>query len=191
MGEMTEVPMVHAPDRKTWRAWLARNHNKEKKVGLISHKKHTGKPFLKHKEAMEEAICFGWIDTTIHRLDEDRFIRYFCRRSKNSKWSVATLSYGKDLIKRGMMTPIGIQFYKEGKKKKAFDHHIPKNPDMPIELKKELSKDTQALNNFNAFAPSYKRMYFRWILHAKLPETQMKRIKIVAQRAREGKKNFT
>ena len=187
---MMKVPTVHAPDRKSWRAWLAKNHDKENKVGLISHKRHTGKPALTHKESMEEAICFGWIDTTIKRLDEERFIRYFSKRSKNSKWSMATLSYGKDLIKRKLMTPIGLQYYKEGVKKKAFDHHIPKNPEMPLELKAELEKDQIAKENFNNFAPSYKRMYFRWILHAKLSETQMKRIKVVVQRAKENKKNF-
>ena len=184
------VKKIHAPDRKTWRAWLEKNHDKEKKVGLISHKRHTGKPALTHKESMEEAIFFGWIDTTIKRLDEDRYLRYFCRRSKNSKWSLATLSYGKDLIKRKLMHPVGLQFYKQGVLKKAFDHHIPKNPEMPEMLKSELEKDPKALSNFNNFAPSYKRMYFRWILHAKLPATQMKRINEVVQRAKDNKKNF-
>lgn len=185
-----EVPLIHAADRKTWRAWLKNNHLREKKVGLISYKRHTGKPALTHKESMEEAICFGWIDTTIKKLDEDRYLRYFCKRSKNSKWSLATLSYGKDLIKRKLMTPIGLQFYLEGKKKKAFDHHIPRNPDMPKMLRLELEKDKKALDNFNNFTPSYKRMYFRWILHAKLPITQMKRIKVVVQRAKDNKKSF-
>ena len=184
------VKTFHASSRKEWRAWLSKNHSKENKVGLISYKKHTGKPALTHKESMEEAICFGWIDTTIKRLDEKRYLRYFSRRSKNSKWSLATLSYGKDLINRKLMTSHGLKFYKEGVKKKAFDHHIPKNPEIPLELKKELEKNIIALKNFNNFAPSYKKMYFRWILHAKLPETQMKRIKIIVQKAKDNRKNF-
>ena len=76
---------------------------------------------------MEEAICFGWIDTTIKRLDEDTYLRHFSRRNKNSKWSDNTLGYAKQLIKEKKMTPIGLEFYKEGLKKPTHDHGIPKN----------------------------------------------------------------
>lgn len=176
--------------RKDFRSWLSKNHDKETRVELIIYKKHTGIPSPSHKELMEEAICFGWIDTTIKRLDADRYIRTFARRNKNSKWSDNTLSYGKDLIKRKLMTPIGLKFYLEGKSRPTHDAEIPKNPDMPQELKQALSKDPLAKTNFENFPPSTKRMLYRWFLTAKLPETKKKRIKQIIANAKIKKKDI-
>ena len=105
---------IYFPGVKEWRDWLSKNHDKVKNVSILCYKKHTGKPGMTHKEAMHEAICFGWIDTTIKSLDEDRYIRRFVRRGKNANWSKNTLGYAKDLIKSRKMTPHGLKFYKEG-----------------------------------------------------------------------------
>ncbi len=83
-------------DRNDFRKWLEENHNKETKVGIILHKRHTGKPAPTHRELIEEAICFGWIDTIIKKLDDDRYLRNFSRRNNNSKWSDNTLGYAKN-----------------------------------------------------------------------------------------------
>lgn len=185
---MTEEKMIYCKDRAEWRAWLEKNHLKESKISLLKHKKHTGKPSLSHKESMEEAICFGWIDTTLKRLDEDRYVRRFARRGKNSKWSTNTLSYAKKLAKDGKMSPVGMQFYKEGLKKPTLDFGIAKNPATPQDLKDALAKDAVAAKNFALLAPSYRRVYLRWIEKAKRRETRMKRIAIVVQRSRENKR---
>jgi len=183
MKKTSDTKLIYAENAKEWRAWLAKNHNKEKKIGLIKYKKHTGKPSLTHKESMDEAICFGWIDTTIKRLDEDRYIRHFARRSKNSRWSYATLGYAKRLIKEKKMTPAGLHFYKEGLKKPTHDFGLSKNPEVPESLRKELEKNKQAKKNFNNFTLSYKRTYLRWIERAKRPGTKDKRIKEVVKMA--------
>jgi len=161
-----------------FRKWLAKNHDKEKKIGLVIHKKHTlrGKNAPSHRELMNEAICFGWIDTTLRRLDEDRYVRFFARRSKDSTWSYNTLGYAKQLIKERRMTPHGLHFYKEGLKKKPHDHGIPHTPKVPEEMKKLLNKNKTAKMRFEELAPSIKRTYLRWIFRAKRPETKMKRI---------------
>src|SRR3989344_889744 len=130
--------------KEEFRKWLSKNHKKENKVAVIIHKRHTGKSAPSHREVMEEAICFGWIDTTIKRLDEDKFIRHFARRSKNSRWSYATLGYAKRLIKEKKMTPAGLHFYKEGLKKPTHDFGLSKNPEVPESLRKELEKNKQA-----------------------------------------------
>ncbi len=187
---MEEVKNIYFNNRNEWRKWLEKNHKKEKKINLIKYKKHTGKPSLSHKESMEEAICSGWIDTTVKKLDEDRYRRTFVRRSKNSRWSSATLGYAKQLIKEGKMSPEGLRFYKEGLTKPTIDHNLPRNPDTPLDLKKELEKHPNALDNFNNFAPSYKRTYIYWLEGAKRPETRAKRIAIILKRALENKKNF-
>ena len=108
---------------------------------MVLHKKHTGKPAPTHRELIEEAICFGWIDTTIKRIDDDRFLRNFSRRSKNSKWSDNTLRYAKQLAKQGKMTAVGLDFYREGLKRPTHDHGVPKNPSMPLELKQGSSPE--------------------------------------------------
>ncbi len=180
--------LVYLKTGMEWRDWLSKNHDKEKKVYLIKYKKHTGKPTLTNREAMGEAICFGWIDTTINRIDDEKYSQCFVKRTEKSRWSNNTLSYAKRLIKEGKMTPAGLKMYKLGLKKPVIDHNLPKNPIPPSDLMIELEKNKTALNNFNNFAPSYKRFYIYWIEHAKRQETRNKRIKEVFNRSLENKK---
>lgn len=185
-----EVPRITAYKRGDFRAWLKKNGKRQRRVAVILHKKHTGKSAPTHRELIEEAICFGWIDTTIKRLDEDTFMRNFAKRSEKSKWSNNTLGYAKQLMKDGRMSAEGLYFYKLGLKKPTHDHGIPKNPDMPSGLERALSENKQVKENFELFPPSTKRMYYRWILQAKLSETRKKRIKRVFDAARLGNKNI-
>ncbi|MCF7872465.1 YdeI/OmpD-associated family protein [Candidatus Woesearchaeota archaeon] len=160
-----------------WRNWLEKNHQKEDKVFLIKYKKHTGKKILSNADTMKEAICFGWIDTTTKRLDEKRFQICYVKRNSNSKWSYNTLKYGEELIKEGRMSSFGLKMYKEGLKKKPHDYGIPKNPEMPSELKKALEKNKRAREKYEKLAPSTKKLHYRMILRAKRPETKEKRVK--------------
>lgn len=176
--------------RSDFREWLKKNHSKEKKVAVILNKKHTGIPSPSHRELMEEAICFGWIDTTAKRLDENQFIRYFSIRNKNSKWSDNTLGYAKQLIKEKKMTPIGMKFYKEGLSKPTLDHGISKNPRIPDEISKTLKRNKHALKNWESFPPSYKKFIYRWFLSAKMDETKVKRIKKILESSRQNQRVF-
>lgn len=169
---MDQITVYKAED---FRKWLKKHHAKESKVAVVVHKRHTGKPFPSHRELMEEAICYGWIDTTIKRIDEDTFLRYFSKRSDKSRWSDNTLSYAKRLLKEGKMSELGLHYYKLGLARPTHDHGIPKNPDMPEELKKELSK-LKLLDKFEKLAPSMKRTYYRWFLRAKQEATKGKRV---------------
>ena len=182
--------MIYFPTTKEWRAWLSENHDKCKNMAVICYKKHTGKPSPSHKEFMHEAICFGWIDTTIKKLDEDRYIRRFARRSKNSKWSYNTLGYAKQLVKEKRMAPPGMAFYKEGLKKKPHDHGIPHTPDMPKELKDELKKNKKMKEKFDNLSNSQKRNYLRWLFRAKMPETKKKRAKQIIKNLKEDKRGW-
>lgn len=179
---------ITAYSAKEFRAWLHKNHAKETKLAVIVHKKHTGKGAPTHREMIEEAICYGWIDTTIKRIDEDTFIRHFSRRTEKSKWSDNTLSYAKKLLKEGKMTPAGLHYYKLGKKRPTHDHGIPKNPDMPEELKKALAKNVAAKRTVESYPPSTKRMLYRWILRGKQAPTREKRVKQVIASATKGKR---
>jgi len=172
-----------------FRRWLAKNHKKEHKLAVVVHKKHTGKSFPTHREMIEEAICFGWIDTTIKRLDEDTFLRHFSRRTEKSKWSDNTLSYAARLVKEGKMSAEGMRFYEMGKAKPTHDYGIPKNPDMPAELKKALAKNAKAKNAVEAYPPSTKRALYRWILRGKQAATREKTVKKIVASALTSKKH--
>jgi len=184
------IKTIYAKNPKEWRNWLLKNHKKEDKVNLIKYRKHTGKPSVTSKEAMGEAICFGWIDTTMKRLDDERYMQRFSKRNKNSRWSRNTLRYSKELIKKRKMTKAGLEAYKKGLKKKPLDHDRKKNPKTPEDLIKELNKkkNKKAKENFEKFSKSNKRYYLWWIESAKRPETRAKRIKEVVERAKENKR---
>jgi len=166
----------YAKNLDDWRNWLNKNHLKEDKILLIKDKKHTGKPIIHNMDSMKTAICFGWIDTTTKRIDENQYAITYVKRNKNSKWSINTLSYGKELLEKGLMSEFGIKMYYEGLAKKPHDLGIPRNPRMPKEMKKSLIK-IDKLDKFLKLAPSVKRMYFRMYLRAKRPETKEKFVK--------------
>ncbi len=186
----TTLQTITVFNKNDFRKWLKKYHKKESKVAVIVHKRHTGKPAPTHHELIEEAICFGWIDTTIKRLDEDTFLRNFSKRNHNSKWSDNTLRYARELIKKGLMAEEGMKFYTLGAAKPTHDHGIPKNPDMPPELIRALSKNKKAKENFDKFPPSAKKTFYRWLLRAKLPETRNKRVGQIVGSAQSKNKNF-
>jgi len=172
-----DLEQITAYTAKDFRDWLAKNHDSQTKVQVIVYKRHTQKSSPSHRQLMEEAICYGWIDTTLKRIDDDRYIRNFSRRNKNSRWSNNTLGYAKELIQSGRMTEAGLHFYNEGRQKPTHDHGIPKNPEMPEQLKNALLKNKQKKAKFEKLAPSTKKMIYRQFLTAKRPETKIKRIK--------------
>lgn len=137
---------------------------------------------------MEEAICFGWIDTIIKSVDKNTYARCFVRRTSKGRWSDATLKYAKELINQKKMTSEGLRAYKNGLKKPSLDFGIAKNPEPQKDLIEALQKEARALEYFNNLAPSYKRYYARSIERAKRPETRKKRIEAVVQRCARQKK---
>ncbi len=175
MSDIKEVIVLKLSD---FTKWLKKNHIKENKVAVIRYKKHTGKTSPSSMELMHEAICFGWIDTTSHRVDEDKYKVIYSKRTKNSRWSDNTVAYAKKLIKEKRMRMQGLYFYKDGLKKPTHDFGIPKNPDIPKELEQELNKKENKIlkEKYEKLAPSMKKMQHRFILRAKLPETKQKRI---------------
>ncbi|MCB9359059.1 YdeI/OmpD-associated family protein [Candidatus Woesearchaeota archaeon] len=178
-----ETPEIYAGTSKEWREWLRKNHRKENKVYLIKYKKHTGKPSLNNNEAMDDAICFGWIDTTVKRLDDERYRQCFMRRTSKSRWSKNTIARAKRMIAAKKMSAFGLKMYKEGLTKPTIDHNLPRDPATPVELKKALGKD---LKKFEALSPSAKRLHIYMVLKAVRPETKQKRIKEIVSVIRKN-----
>ena len=185
---LSKVKEITVKTQKQWRDWLKKNHLTEDKVFLISYKKHTGKKFITHREQMNEAICFGWIDTTIKKIDEDQYGRYLVKRKETANWSKNTLSYGAELLKAKKMSAYGKKMYLLGLKAGPLDADIPDNPIMPKELKLALSKNKKAKETFKAYSPSAQKGFLRWIYRAKREETKAKRILAIFEAAKKGEK---
>ena len=186
---MVDKP-IYFKSIKEWRAWLIKNHLKKDKVTIIRYKKHTGKKSPTPHEFMHEAICFGWIDTTAKRVDEDTYSIRYSRRSPSSRWSHNTLRYGRNMIEEWRMFPEGLRCFLLGINRPVLGHDIPDNPDVPNYLEKELNKNKKAKNNFYGFSPSLRRMLLRWLLGAKTEETRKKRVKEIVRKAIENEKRF-
>ncbi len=174
--------------RAEWRDWLQKHHATESAVLVVKHKKHVGHSYIPHLELMHEAICFGWIDTTIKKLDADTYMVCFRKRTDNARWSSNTLNYAKKMIAEGKMTPAGLKRYEEGLKKKTIDHSYPTKT--PPALMSALRKAPLALKHFKKLSPSSKKLFLWWVYSAKTDATREKRIKTVVQKCLEGKKNY-
>lgn len=187
--KMTET--LYVTDRDTWRTWLEKNHGTKKGVWLIYYKKHTGKPSIAYDDAVEEALCFGWIDSTIQKLDEEKYARKYTPRSIQSTWSASNIKRAQKMIKKGRMTKAGLALFealKKNPKKASRPRTAEKEITIPSDLKKALTKNINALKNFNNFAPSYRKIYILWIADAKKRETRERRIKHVVKWSEKNEK---
>ena len=169
---------LYVTNRVAWRAWLRKNHDSKKEVWLIYYKKHTGKPSILYDDSVEEALCFGWIDTIIKRIDDEKFVRKFTPRKAKSRWSEANKKRAKRMMKEGKMTEAGLVRVREAKKSGEWF----KTPTVrgtlviPPYMKEALAKNAKAQRNFNNLAKSYKRQYVGWISSAKREETRRRRL---------------
>jgi uncharacterized protein YdeI (YjbR/CyaY-like superfamily) len=182
---------VYAASRDQWREWLAKNHKAKKEVWLIYYKKHTDKPRIPYDDAVEEAICFGWIDSTVKRLDEEKYAQKFTPRSAKSKWSQLNIQRAKRMIEEGRMTEAGLvkcQDAIKNSKKEPRTKPSKKRLTIPPYLKEALSVNKKVWENFNNLAPSYQRLYIGWIADAKKEETRKKRLKEAMILLKQNKK---
>ena len=164
-----------ARDRLTWRKWLEKHHDSLREVWLVFYKKHTGKPTVSYDEAVEEALCFGWIDSTIKRMDEEKYAQKFTPRNRNSKWSDLNKKRVQKMIAGGWMAPAGLKSIenvdlaiKEKPRKKELI--------LPDYIKEGLAANKKAFEFFNGLSPSRKRMFVQWIDSAKKEETRQRRL---------------
>ena len=188
---MKKTETLYVTTRDDWRVWLKKNHKTKKEIWLIYYKKHTGKPSIPYDDSVEEALCFGWIDSILKRLDDEKFARKFTPRKDKSKWSALNIKRAQKMIKQGRMTKVGLTIYKEIEQtadKILKAKQIKDKLTVPPELKKALTQNKKALENFKNFASSYKRMYIGWIASAKRQETRERRIKQVVEWAAQNKK---
>lgn len=173
----TQANEFYAPSIKIWRSWLKHNGENEKNVWLIIYKKQSGTPSVTYIEAVEEALCFGWIDSKGVKRDENSYLQFFSKRNPKSNWSAVNKKRVEKLIAQKRMTKAGlkmIQLAKDNGRWNVLD--MISELVLPDDLKKTLSKNKKAQKNFDAFPPSAKKGIFEWIINAKREETRSKRI---------------
>lgn len=142
------------------------------------YKKERGRPGLKYEESVEEALCFGWIDSIIKRIDDDKYCRKFTPRKKDSSWSDINRKRVEKVIKEGRMTPFGLAKIEAAKRSGSWE--IDSRPlirrDIPQELSEALARNRKAKDFFEKLAPTYRRHFIGWIVTAKRPETRARRL---------------
>ena len=176
---------------KEWRQWLVRNHTRSEGEWLFLHKKGSRPGGLRYSEALDEALCFGWIDGKLRAFDSHRYIQRFTPRRKGSIWSAVNKARVKRLTAAHRMTKAGLSAVAEAKKNgrwQAARSMRAQNTATPADLRTALAASPVARRNFEAMAPSYRRTYIYWITSAKRPETRAKRIQAVVRRTKENRK---
>jgi uncharacterized protein YdeI (YjbR/CyaY-like superfamily) len=173
--EMTSTTC--AADRNEWRAWLERHHATGTEIWLVYYKKNCGKPTVTYLESLEEALCFGWIDSLIQKIDDEKYARKFNPRHPGSKWSKLNRHLVAKLVKEGRMTEAGLA--KVDFTLPEAGAPRPKRPELPLPdwLKAGLMISPKAWEYFNSLPPSHRREFIAWILDAKKKETRQRRIR--------------
>ena len=178
---------VFAKDRAEWRKWLAKNFERADEIWLVFYKKASGKPTVSYDHAVEEALCFGWVDGMKKKLDEECYAFRFTPRKPRSPWSRSNIDRVGRLIAEGQMMPAGLKAFNSGKGREV--------PPMPTEFPKHLEdkfrKQRAAWANYEKFPPGYRRMTAGWLASAKKEETRIKRLeKLMEYSARNERIEF-
>jgi uncharacterized protein YdeI (YjbR/CyaY-like superfamily) len=190
--EYNGIKSFYAHSRSAWRNWLKKNHTKEKCVWLIIYRMDSGIASVYYKQAVEEALCFGWIDSKPNKRDEKSYYQYFAKRNPKSKWSKINKDKIEELIKDGLMMAAGLAAIETAKQNgtwtalDAVEQII-----IPQDLQKTFAKNKKAWKNFKAFPRSVKKAILDWVSSAKKPETRLKRISETVSRAEQNQRaNF-
>ena len=193
--EITET--FYAKNRKEWRAWLEKNHDKKKEIWLIYYKKHTGKPNVSYDESVEEALCFGWIDGILKRIDDEIYVRRFTPRRMKSIWSAPNIKRARKMIDEKMMTEQGLAKIPEEVMKAIETGNIissrtviPDEIPMIPELEREIRSNKKASKTWDSFTPYQRKQYLYWIIDAKRDETKARRIDKLVKMLEAGEKRL-
>lgn len=185
---MEEKKPLSFAGKAAWRKWLQRNHGGKDHVWLLHYKKSAGKAGLTYEAALEEALCYGWIDGKMKNLDEEKYMLRYSPRKKNSLWSKLNRERAERLIKEGRMTAAGMAKIDEAKRNGKWDSaYTMKTPtQLPADLSEALQCNQMAMDNFGKMSLSSRNTYVFWVSLAKRDETRNKRIAEVVRRAEKN-----
>ena len=172
--------MLYVTNRKAWRAWLAKNHASEREIWLIYYKKHTGKPRIPYNDAVEEALCYGWIDSIVQKIDDARTAQRFSPRRAKSSLSETNKERVRRLLRAKKMTRIGLE-----RIQRQMDEDYSHAKDIIAALK----RDAKTWKNFKAFPDSYQRIRVAWIdASRRRPEIFRQRLRYFLKMTAQNKK---
>lgn len=168
-----------------WRRWLADHHAARSEVWLVFYKQHTGQASIDYEDAVDEALCFGWVDSLIRRLDDARYARKFTPRKPDSRWSTANRKRYAQLKASGRLMAAGLN---RPPTDRSGDAPRPSLAKIPRYIQEALAGNPPAWNFFESLAPSYRRLYIGWIDSAKHQETKTRRLAEAVRLLAAGKK---
>jgi uncharacterized protein YdeI (YjbR/CyaY-like superfamily) len=185
---MVPQKSIHFKNRREWRNWLSKNNDKENEVWLVHYKKGSGIDSVALADAVEEALCFGWIDGKLQSIDKDRYVVRYSPRHPKSLWSKINKDRAERLIASGQMAPAGMSKIKEARGNGLWDaaNTNRRSDKMPADLEAALKHDEDAWSNFHGFANSYRNTYIGWINDAKTEATRKRRIARVVERSKQN-----
>lgn len=166
-------------NRQEWRSWLEKNHDKEAELWLVFYKVKVKKQSIKYEEAVQEALCFGWIDSIVKRIDDEKHMQKYTPRKVNSNWSASNKARVENLIQQGLVTDAGLHAIEIAKENGSWNRldSVDIRIEIPRDLKDAFAKNRKAKERYDQLAPSRKKQYLWWIESAKREATREKRIK--------------
>lgn len=186
---MPDLPDNHtlAETREQWRDWLSANHTQDEGVWLIRYKKSSGKPYLSYTASVQEALCFGWIDSLPRKLDTERTLLYFAPRKAGSGWSRVNKQHIKKMLREGKMAEAGLAKIEAAKADGSWEKlDAVENLEIPDDLAAAFEKYPNSAKHFENFPRSVKRGILEWILNAKRDATRAKRVEETARLAAQN-----
>ena len=179
---------TYCPKSRTdWRKWLEKNHESEQSVWLVYFRTSTKVASVTWSEAVDEALCFGWIDSTKKTIDEERYMQYFSRRKPNSMWSRVNKEKVDQLIQNNLMTKAGLASIATAKQNGSWTFLDEVEAlVIPEDLAAALADHEGAIDYFDGLSKSAKKILLHWIISAKRPETRQKRVLEIAENASEN-----
>jgi uncharacterized protein YdeI (YjbR/CyaY-like superfamily) len=184
VSPLADAPQVFVEDRETWRDWLAANHDTSTGVWLVTWRSQSGRRRLPYEEAVEEALCFGWVDGTAGTVDEDRGKQYFSPRKPNSGWAATNKARVERLIAEGRMAPAGLAAIERARANGSWELlDSVERLEIPPDLAAALEALPPAAVNFAAFPASVRKQALASLVMARRPETRADRARRIAEAA--------
>jgi len=181
VAALDDAPQVHADDRATWRAWLEANHATAGGAWLVTWRPRSGRVGLDYEAAVEEALCFGWVDSTAGGVDDERGKLYFAPRKARSAWAATNKARVERLIAEGRMAPAGLAAIQRAKDNGDWEVlDAVERLEVPGDLTAALAGHGDAAANFARFPPSARKQMLAWAVTARRPETRATRIEAIA-----------
>ncbi len=189
MGAVDDLELFHPETRERWRAWLAAHHATSPGVWMVTWKKATGRPRVGYDEAVEEALCVGWVDSLARTIDDERSRLLYTPRRAGSGWSRPNKQRVERMTAAGLMTPAGLAVVAAARADGSWSL-LDDVEDLiePPDLRAALDADPEARRHWDAFPRSAKRGILGWIVQAKRPETRSRRIAQTAELAARGER---